>query len=70
MASDDKKTLYIPKGDRGLWKAAERVADQHDTSLYKILREALDKQLPIIAAKPAPDERWEHIAPESEAQTA
>lgn len=62
MPSEDKKTLYIPKSDRKLWQAAERVADAKEISLYKVLREALDKQLPLIAAAPAPSERWDEIA--------
>jgi hypothetical protein len=56
------KTFHIPADEQPLWDAAARVAKQHRTTLYRIVAEALENDLPRIAAKPAPDERWAHIA--------
>lgn len=64
------KTLYIPPRDEGLWEAADRVADQRKTSLYQIVRQALDAQLPIIAAQPTPEDRWAGIGADLEAHAA
>lgn len=61
------KTLYIPPGDEELWEAAKRVADLKKTSVYQLIRESLDRQLPIIAAEPAPAEKWAGIAADPQA---
>lgn len=60
------KTLYVAKKETGLWAAAERVATQRDTSVSRIVAEALDKHLPQFADAPAlPTDPWAHIAAEA-----
>lgn len=43
------KTLYIRPADESLWAAAQRVADKADTSVSRIVSEALKLQLPRVA---------------------
>lgn len=64
------KTFYIPDRDEELWEAAERVAKLRKTSVYQVVRDSMDRHLPIIAAEPAPAERWAGIAAEPEAHSA
>lgn len=54
--------LYVPDAEMALWDAARRVAKQQNTSLYRVVVEALETELPRIAAKPAPETRWARIA--------
>lgn len=56
------KTLYIPKADEPLWEAAQRVADRRQTSLYRLLTEALEDYVPRAAVEPSPRDRWAGIA--------
>jgi hypothetical protein len=56
------KTFHIPDDEMPLWEAAQRVAKRQRTSLYRIVAEALENDLPRIAAKPSPEDRWAHIA--------
>jgi hypothetical protein len=57
------KTLWIPEDDMPMWDAAERVAKQKKTSLYRVVREALRRDLPRAAAE-QPDD-WSQIAAEA-----
>ena len=57
-----KKTLYIPKRDKPLWDAAQRIADRKQVSLYRVLTDALENHLPVAANEPDPQDRWAHIA--------
>jgi hypothetical protein len=45
------KTLYIRPADESLWSAAQRVADQADVSVSRIVAEALKFQLPRALAE-------------------
>jgi hypothetical protein len=58
------KTLYVSAADQSLWDAAQRVADRKNTSLSRIVAEALENDLPRAAAEisEAPADRWAHIA--------
>jgi hypothetical protein len=56
------KTFHIPDDEIPLWEAAQRVAKQQRTSLYRVVAEALETDLPRIAAKPTGEERWARIA--------
>lgn len=64
------KTFYIPPRDEELWEAVERVAKVKKTSAYQVVRDSIDKGLPIIAAEPAPADRWAEIAAEPQGQAA
>lgn len=44
------KTLYIRPSDESLWAATQRVADQADISVSRIVAEALKLQLPQVIA--------------------
>lgn len=44
------KTLYIRSADESLWSAAQRVADQADVSVSRVVAEALKLQLPRALA--------------------
>lgn len=56
------KTFHIPEDEIPLWEAAQRVARQQHTSLYRVVAEALETDLPRIAAKPTGEAKWAHIA--------
>lgn len=56
------KTFHIPEDEIPLWEAAQRVARQQRTSLYRVVAEALETDLPRIAAKPTGEARWARIA--------
>jgi hypothetical protein len=56
------KTFHIPDDEQALWDAAQRVAKQQRTSLYRIVAEALSSELPRIAERPSPEDRWANIA--------
>lgn len=56
------KTFHIPEDEIPLWEAAQRVAKQQHTSLYRVVAEALENDLPRIAAKPRPADKWARIA--------
>ena len=64
-AADVNFTLERPRdaghGDLST-NLAMLVAKQQRTSLYRIVAEALENELPRIAAKPSPEDRWAHIA--------
>jgi hypothetical protein len=58
------QNLYIPAAEIPLWEAARRVARKRGTSLYRVVSEALQRDLPRadedLTASPA--EQWAHIA--------
>jgi hypothetical protein len=58
------KTLYVPPADESLWAAAQRVADKGDTSVSRLVAEALKRHLPRIDAELSerPADEWAHIA--------
>lgn len=38
-------TVYVPEAEIGLWNAARRVAKLHETSLHRVLADALRQDL-------------------------
>lgn len=55
-------TVYVPDAEIGLWNAARRVAKRHNTSLHRVLADALRQDLrraeaegPIEPADPFAD---------------
>lgn len=58
----NNKTFYVPDRDKPLWDAAQRIAKRDGLSLYRIVANALEAHLPTVAAEPAPEDRWAHIA--------
>lgn len=58
------KTFHIPEDEIPLWEAAQRVAAKRRTSLYRVLSEALQNDLPRLAAEAEdrPADPWSHIA--------
>ncbi len=54
------KTLYIPADDEPMWEAAQRVARKRKTSLYRVVAEALRRDLPRADA--TPDDEWAGVA--------
>lgn len=58
------KTLHIPPADEPMWEAAQRIATQRKTSLYRVIAEALEDYLPRAADRQT---RWAHIAPDTAA---
>jgi hypothetical protein len=58
------KTLYIPDDEIPLWEAAQRVAAKRRTSLYRVVSEALQRDLPRADAEAdhKPSDPWARIA--------
>ncbi len=58
------KTFHIPDDEIPLWAAAQRVADKRRTSLYRVLSDALQHDLPRLdaEAQDRPADPWAHIA--------
>lgn len=58
------QNLYIPAAEIPLWDAARRVARKRGTSLYRVVSEALQRDLPRAdeAAADTPADPWAHIA--------
>lgn len=58
------KTLYVSPADESLWAAAQRVADKGETSVSRIVVEALKRGLPRLDAELSEQQadQWAHIA--------
>lgn len=58
------KTLYVPPSEEALWAAVQRVADKGNTSVSRVVAEALRRELPRIDAElaPRPVVEWDRIA--------
>lgn len=54
--------LYIPKQETELWDAARRVARKRGISLYRVVSDALQNDLPRAAGATTPAEQWAEIA--------
>jgi hypothetical protein len=57
-----KKNIYLRDADTPVWEAAERVAKRNDTSVSRLIVDALTEHLPKAAAEPVRDVRWSDIA--------
>lgn len=58
------KTLYVPPSEEALWAAVQRVAEKGNTSVSRLVAEALRRELPRIDAEltPRPVVEWDRIA--------
>lgn len=56
--------LYVPPAEAPLWEAARRVARKRGVSLYRVVSDALQHDLPRADEEPTetPADRWAHIA--------
>lgn len=52
--------LYIPAAEIPLWDAARRVAARRKVSLYRVVSDALQNDLPRADSQPA--DQWADIA--------
>lgn len=61
------KTLYIAPSEEALWAAAQRVAEKANTSVSRLVAEALRREIPRVdaelSARPAVE--WDRIATEA-----
>jgi len=58
-----RHTVYIADRHTPLWGAAERLAARDKVSVSHVIAAALADYLPRAADRPAPADRWAHIAP-------
>lgn len=58
------KTFHIPADEVSFWNAAERVASKRKTSLYRLVSDTLQRELPRLDAEAndQPADPWAHIA--------
>jgi hypothetical protein len=62
-----KKNIYLRNADTPVWDAAERVAKRNDTSVSRLIVEALTEHLPKAAAKPVRQVSWADLGTDTSA---